>query len=89
MGAGTNENVGCRDPTWLSDAHVAISYNADNSVFVVLNTATGIYYSMDRAGADETRRLATAVESLLDWVWKNRMPPDDGLDENRDDNASW
>lgn len=73
------------DPTRLSDGHVAISYNADDSVFVVLNTTTGIYYWMDPGGADESCQLATDVESLLDWVWENRIPPDEGLEENRDD----
>jgi hypothetical protein len=72
------------DPPWLSDAHVAISYNADDSVFVVLNTATGIYYRMDPCGADEMSPLATDVESLLDWLWKNRLSPRDGLETNHD-----
>jgi hypothetical protein len=64
------------DPALLSDRYLAISYNADGADYVVLDTTSGMYFSMDTAGPDETLPIGHNVGQLLDWLWKSRIAPE-------------
>lgn len=61
----------------LTDQYVAISYDVDHGSFIVLDTASGKYYSMETSGPDTSSPIASNLEELLDWLWRYRgMPPE-------------
>jgi hypothetical protein len=60
-------------PEDLADEYLAISYHTDGSALVVLKVTSGEYFLMGACGADETCRIGSNVEALLDWLWKNRI----------------
>ncbi len=63
------------DGGFLDDRYIAISYHQDQASFVVLDTESGEYFLMDAAGPDRTCRIASSMEELLDWLWRNRIAP--------------
>jgi hypothetical protein len=63
------------DATLLADRYLAISYDQDGSVFVVLDTSTGKYFWMDACGADESCPIGSTADELLAWLWKHRAAP--------------
>jgi hypothetical protein len=63
------------DPGLLSDRYFALSYHADGSAFVVLDTSTAKYFWMDSCGADESCPIGDTGDELLTWLWNHRMTP--------------
>lgn len=63
------------DRDLLDDRYVALSYHQDGAAFVVLDGDAGGYFLMDAAGPDRTCPIADDVDGLLDWMWKERLPP--------------
>jgi hypothetical protein len=62
------------DPEMLSDQYLAITYDADNAAFVVLDVDGGRYYLMDSCGADESCPMGTSADDLLEYLWSTRIP---------------
>ena len=61
-------------PESLADRYLALSYQADNSSFVVLDTESGRYFLMDSSGADESCPVGATANDVLEWLWDNRIP---------------
>jgi len=63
------------DQELLDDRYIALTYHEDGTSFVVVDVSSGTYYLMDVAGPDDSTPLGKCVDDLLDWLWKNRIPP--------------
>ena len=61
----------------LDDRYVALTYHQDGSSFVVVDVASGTYYLMDACGPDDSNPIGRSAAELLDWLWSNRIPPND------------
>ena len=55
----------------------ALTYHQDGSSFVVVDVASGTYYLMDACGPDDSNPIGRSAAELLDWLWSNRIPPND------------
>lgn len=64
------------DPSLLDDRYMALSYHQDGAAFIVLDVTSGEYYIMDVAGPDESCRIGSNADELLDWLWKCRITPE-------------
>jgi hypothetical protein len=57
----------------LADHYLALSYDTDGAVYVVLNARSGKYFWMDSCGADESCPIGDRAEDLLEWLWQHRI----------------
>ena len=60
-------------PDLLSDNYVALSYDTDRAVFVVVDLVSDRYFLMDSCGPDESCPIGDQVEALLGWFWAHRI----------------